>query len=231
MSEQDARSAARRDAVYASIRRSLGVRGNENVRKVIVDGRLINRPKGSVPKRGQLVHFKRTDLFIEMAKAVQATFKRVERAEQVLPAVGEYLRLNNLPARLVHGADPYIKALGWDENKQIEAREGRAQGDDAVSLTKAFAAVAESGTLVMLSGVNNPVTLSFLPDTAIVIVEARDIAGDYESVWARVRETLGDTKMPRTVNWVTGPSRSADIEQTMLLGAHGPRRLHIIVVG
>ncbi|MEI9915983.1 MAG: LUD domain-containing protein [Methylovirgula sp.] len=37
--------------------------------------------------------------------------------------------------------------------------------------------------------------------------------------------------MPRTVNFITGPSRSADIEQTLLLGAHGPRALHIIIVG
>jgi L-lactate dehydrogenase complex protein LldG len=36
--------------------------------------------------------------------------------------------------------------------------------------------------------------------------------------------------MPRNVNWITGPSRTADIEQTLLLGAHGPQRLHIVIV-
>ena len=48
-----------------------------------------------------------------------------------------------------------------------------------------------------------------------------------------IRETVhyGKGQMPRTVNWITGPSRSADIEQTLLLGAHGPQRLHVIVVG
>jgi L-lactate dehydrogenase complex protein LldG len=40
----------------------------------------------------------------------------------------------------------------------------------------------------------------------------------------------GATLMPRTVNWITGPSRTADIEQTLLLGAHGPQRLHILIV-
>ena len=67
---------------------------------------------------------------------------------------------------------------------------------------------------------------------AVVIASdlAKDIAGDYESVLARVRNTYGKGRMPRTVNFITGPSRSGDIEQTLLLGAHGPRRLHIVVV-
>ena len=59
---------------------------------------------------------------------------------------------------------------------------------------------------------------------------AKDIAGDYESAWDKVRGAYGKGRMPRTVNFITGPSRSGDIEQTLLLGAHGPRRLHIVVV-
>jgi L-lactate dehydrogenase complex protein LldG len=65
----------------------------------------------------------------------------------------------------------------------------------------------------------------------MVIVDAADIVGDYETVWRRLRERLGPGSMPRTVNLITGPSRSADIEQTIILGAHGPRALHILVVG
>ena len=64
-----------------------------------------------------------------------------------------------------------------------------------------------------------------------MVLFADDIAGDYETVWRRIRETYGEGKLPRTVNLVTGPSRSADIEQTLILGAHGPRALHILVVG
>ena len=45
-----------------------------------------------------------------------------------------------------------------------------------------------------------------------------------------LRARYGKDKMPRTLNLITGPSRSADIEQTLILGAHGPRKLHIIVV-
>ena len=74
-------------------------------------------------------------------------------------------------------------------------------------------------------------TLNFLPDTHIVMVDADDVAGDYETVWKRIRDLYGPGKLPRTVNMVTGPSRSADIEQTLILGAHGPRALHILIVG
>ena len=89
---------------------------------------------------------------------------------------------------------------------------------------------AESGTLMMVSGPDNPTTLNFLPDTHIVVVDADDIAGDYETLWTRLRSAFGEGVMPRTVNLITGPSRSADIEQTLILGAHGPRRLHVVVV-
>jgi L-lactate dehydrogenase complex protein LldG len=65
----------------------------------------------------------------------------------------------------------------------------------------------------------------------VVVLKAADIAGDYETIWERIRADFGPGAMPRTVNMITGPSRSGDIEQKILLGAHGPRRLHIIVVG
>jgi len=90
---------------------------------------------------------------------------------------------------------------------------------------------AETGTLVMASGPDNPTTLNFLPDTHIVVVDAKDIAGDYETVWARVREKFGIEALPRAINLITGPSRSADIAQILILGAHGPRRLHVLIVG
>ncbi len=93
-----------------------------------------------------------------------------------------------------------------------------------------FGGIAESGTLALLSGQDNPTTLNFLPDNHIVVLSEHDIAGAYETVFGTIRDLYGKGQMPRTVNLVTGPSRSADIEQTLILGAHGPRRLHIVVV-
>ena len=83
---------------------------------------------------------------------------------------------------------------------------------------------------MLLSGPDNPTTLNFLPDNHIVVLAAADIVGDYETAWDRLRAAFGKGRMPRLVNMITGPSRSGDIEQKLLLGAHGPRRLHVVIV-
>jgi L-lactate dehydrogenase complex protein LldG len=84
--------------------------------------------------------------------------------------------------------------------------------------------------LALVSGAENPTTLNFLPDNHVVVVFAEDVVGDMESAFARMRARFGAGQAPRTLNFITGPSRSADIEQTLLFGAHGPRKLHIVVV-
>ena len=223
--------ARRRDEVLGRVRRALGVRGDEAARRAIVKGRIENHPRGTIPKRARLAHFKQVELFIEMAQAADASVARVKSKGEVLAAVTAFLRGKNLPGNLVHGADAYIESLNWRRHTGIEARRGAPDPTDQVSLAKAFAGVAETGTLVMLSGTENPVTLNFLPFTEIVLIEAKHIAGDYESVWEKLRTELGVGNMPRALVWVTGPSRTADIGQALLLGAHGPGHLHIIVVG
>jgi L-lactate dehydrogenase complex protein LldG len=98
-------------------------------------------------------------------------------------------------------------------------------------VSHAFGGIAETGTLVMTSGKDNPSTINFLPEHHIVVINAKDVDGDMETVLAKVRKKFGKGVMPRTLNFITGPSRSGDIEQKIILGAHGPRALHIIVVG
>jgi len=134
-----------------------------------------------------------------------------------------------LPARVIMGEDARLRDLPWEE-AGVAVSYGRSFGDDLNSVSFAEAGIAETGTLAFVSGAHNPTTLNFLPDNHIVILRAIDIEADYEAVWARLRDRFGAGLMPRTVNLVTGPSRSADIEQKLLLGAHGPRRLHVIIV-
>jgi L-lactate dehydrogenase complex protein LldG len=121
--------------------------------------------------------------------------------------------------------------LRWGSAPALEVLRGPSDGHDLAAVSHAFTAVAETGTVVLTSGPDNPTTLNFLPDTHIVVVAAQDIAGDYETVWQRVREKFGVDALPRAINMITGPSRSADIGQILILGAHGPRRLHVLVVG
>ena len=218
-----------RDDIFAKLRRSLHVSGEEAPRRAAVAARIAASSPGVIPARGQLDAAGRLALFQTMAEAVQATVAVVERPDDVPAEAARFLRDANLPATLRRGDDRRLAAMPW-ETTALDIATGRSDGGDLNAISHAFGGVAESGTLAMISGADNPTTLNFLPDNHIVVVDARDIAGDYESVFARVRERFGKGVMPRTLNFITGPSRSADIAQTMLLGAHGPRTLHIVVV-
>jgi L-lactate dehydrogenase complex protein LldG len=165
-----------------------------------------------------------------MAVKVFATVARVGRPDEVPAAVADYLRSHNLPEAIRAGEDLRLIGLPWKKTS-LEVTRGPADGSTSAGVSHAMAGVAETGTVVLASGGDNPTTLAFLPPTHVVVVRAADIVGDYESAWSILRAACGKGHMPRSVNWITGPSRSADIEQTLLLGAHGPQRLHIVVVG
>jgi L-lactate dehydrogenase complex protein LldG len=220
-----------RDIILASVRRSLGVTGAEAPRRLEVATRLAGHPAGVVPKRGQLPPAERASLFVYMVEAAAGTAEWTPDPAGIPAAVAAFLRSLNLPLAIRHGDDPLLAAVPWASAGTLEVRRGPSDGRDLAAVSHAFAGVAETGTLVLTSGADNPTTLNFLPDAHIVVVNASDVAADFETVMARLRERFGAEAMPRAVNLITGPSRSADIEQTLILGAHGPRNLHVILVG
>lgn len=218
-----------RDEILSSLRHSLRATGAEGPRRAAVEARLSGAPRGVVPARGRLDPKERIGLFRKMAESAFASVAILQSADDVPGEVARWLRDNNLPATLRMGEDARLAALPWGETT-LELAQGASDGRDLNAVSHAFAGVAESGTLIMTSGPENPSTLNFLPDNHIVVLSSADLQGDYESAFDRLREKYGKGAMPRTVNMITGPSRSADIAQTMLLGAHGPRKLHIVVV-
>jgi L-lactate dehydrogenase complex protein LldG len=220
-----------RSTLFASIRASLGVTGTEPARRAAVAARIEQHPRGVIPQRGQLAPAERTKLFAQMVEAANGTAALLPDAADVPAAVAEFLRAHNLPMQIRRGDDARLAALPWHTQRTLDVSTGASDGHQLVAVSHAFGGVAETGTLVMASGPDNPTTLNFLPDTHIVVVDANDIGGDYETVWQRIRETFGIDKLPRAINLITGPSRSADIGQILILGAHGPRRLHVLIVG
>jgi L-lactate dehydrogenase complex protein LldG len=194
-----------------------------------VAARLASHPVGVVPARGQRAGGALVDLFATMVEAAAGTAARIE-VSGVPAAVAAYLRGHNLPLAVRHGDDPRLATLPWQETA-LQVRRGASDGSDIAAIAYAFGAIAEIGTLVLISGPDNPTTLNFLPEVHIIAVNAADIAPDLETVMARLRARFGAGALPRTVNMITGPSRSADIEQTLVLGAHGPRKLHVLVIG
>jgi L-lactate dehydrogenase complex protein LldG len=219
-----------RAAVFASIRRSLGVTGEEATRRFDVEMRLKQAPPGIVPKRGQGDASARLATFKAEAERAQASVAEISGWTDAPAEIARFLRESNCPATLRMGDDPRLNQMPWGETS-LEILYGPSDGGDVNAVSAAFAGIAESGTLALVSGPDNPTTLNFLPDNHIVVLPREAIEADYESVFAKLRGIYGKGGAPRTLNFITGPSRSADIEQTLLLGAHGPRRLHIVVVG
>ena len=218
-----------RDAILGAVRRSLGVGGEEAPRLAAVRDRLAHAPAGIVPARGQGEAAARLATFVAEAERVQASVVELASADEVPKEIARYLREANLPATLRMGEDQRLAAMPWAQTS-LEIARGPSDGHDLNAVSVAFAGVAETGTLALASGPDNPTTLNFLPDNHCVVLFAANVFGDFESVFAKLREGYGKGHMPRTLNFISGPSRSADIEQTLLLGAHGPRRLHIVVV-
>jgi L-lactate dehydrogenase complex protein LldG len=218
-----------RSQILDGIRRSLHRGELAGDARATVDQRLAAPPRGPSVARAQLPQPEKVALFCQWAEANNATVARVS-APDVPAEVTGYLARNNLPASAAMAPSPQLDGYDWASQKMLSLRRGRAEASDHVSITGAFAGIAETGTLVMASGPDHPVTLNLLPDTHIVVLREADIVGGYEDVWIRLRQHYGKDGMPRTVNTITGPSRTADIEQTIELGAHGPRRLHILIV-
>jgi L-lactate dehydrogenase complex protein LldG len=218
-----------RDAVIFKIRKALGTYDSAQRRATVAE-RLAAPPAPLVPERAKAGKEQLRGLLRQFLEGQSATFVEVGGAAEVPAAIARFLRSANLPLRVRVGDDPYLDGLTWKSEPALERRRGRADGEDEVGLSRATAAVAETGTLVLASGADNPVTLGFLPETHIVVVEDKDLVGGYEGAWAKIRARFGKGAMPRTVNLISGPSRTADIGGQLVMGAHGPRRLCVILV-
>ena len=122
---------------------------------------------------------------------------------------------------------PEFSDLDWEgAGLAIEARP--TTGDDRLGITGAFCAIAETGTLVILSGADTPTATTLLPDTHIAVLRTERVVAGMEEAFALIRREL--ERLPRAMNMISGPSRTGDIEQTIVLGAHGPYRVHILVL-
>ncbi|MEO3427825.1 lactate utilization protein [Pelagibius sp. CAU 1746] len=216
--------------ILAAVRRSLRRERPDEATRAELEQRLAAPRPNLVPQRAQVSHAEQLDLLEKMLNEVSATVVRLDDEAEVPRAVADYLKNENLPSQVRMAPRDDLRKLPWDGQPLLEIAEGIATAEDATSVTGAFAGIAETGTLMMASGPEAPITLNFLPENHIVVLRASQVTGTYEEAWVRLRERAGPGEMPRAVNMITGPSRSGDIEQTILLGAHGPRRLHVLLV-
>ena len=219
-----------RAIVMARIRTALSVATLDRARRASVARRLERHPRGTIPAQAVQSPAGCIARLGEMLTKQGAEVARVATPEDAVHAIASYLSSNNLPPRLRMGTDLRLAALPWREAWDISRVFGRAELADKACLSRALVA-AETGTLFLASGAENPTTLNFLPEIHMVLLRTSDIVGSYEEAWDRLRGVYGERSLPpRTVNLISGPSRTADIEQTIVRGAHGPRRLFVLIL-
>ena len=218
-----------REAVLARVRNALQ-RSGRSPRSAAERGAYVTRhahgPRPAVP--GDLV-----GRFLARATDMASTIERLAAAEEIPAAVARYLDALELPPAIA--AQKSHRGVCWPEFAWLDWRGAGLDievrptvGDDRLGITGCLCAIAETGTLVVTSSKDTPTATTLLPDTHIAVLRAGDIVAGMEEAFERVRAAHGG--MPRAINMISGPSRTGDIEQTIVLGAHGPYRVHILLV-
>ncbi len=214
-----------RERILGDIRRGLGRPALSESRQAVLDQRIHGGEQE--PLRPVLANKPLPDQFAEGLEKVAGECVRIARRSDAPAALKRWLEAQGVAA--VARLAPAVADIDWASDG-LRVSEGASAGDDLVGVSQALLAVAETGTVVLRSGAETPTTLNFLPDYHVVLVDAEHLVGHLEDAWVQLRTRLG-AQWPRVVNLITGPSRTADVEQTMQLGAHGPRRLLVLLVG
>jgi L-lactate dehydrogenase complex protein LldG len=211
-----------RERMLARIRERQGKPAAPDAQELAsVRGYLAQHPRSPAP-RDEWEPLKR---FRERALSLASTVDEAASFADAPQRVAAYLRERALPMRAVCWRE--LVELDW-MGSGIEVESRGARGDDLVGITGACCAVAETGTLVVLSGPETPPSVSLLPETHIALVRCSSVLRNMEDAWAWIRSR--EETLPRAVSFISGPSRTADIEQTVTLGAHGPYRVHIVLI-
>ena len=211
-----------REEILGRVRQGLN-KGEADRRRAAAEASLAAPVRGPQPAiAGDLVA-----RFAARAESLASTVGRVTAADDVPAAVAAWLAGHGLGTAGVVTAD--VGGLPW-QPAGVTIAVRPAQDADAVGITGCFCAIAETGTLMLLSGPDTPASVSLLPETHVAVVPAARIFATMEDAFALLRAEWPGI-LPRSINFVSGPSRTGDIEQTIVLGAHGPCRVHIVIVG
>lgn len=224
-----------RDSILGRVRKSLGVTAADPGRIATAEKRIAGHPATLIPERGCRQGAALFAQFKALLEGQQASVIEVADAAAVPGAVARYIEklgeAAGTPPAIRMGHDARLAAMPWSSADWLDVRTGAAEAGDRTGLSHALAGISETGTLVLAAGRDNPVTLAFMPENHVIVVERGAIVASYEAALERVRDGFGPNAMPRTLNFISGPSRTADIGGKIVIGAHGPRRLAVVVVG
>ena len=222
-------SGSARDNVLSRVRKALGKRERDVAGLAAAEAIIAAHAQGPRPALAG----DRVERFMRRARDMESTVERIADLDAIPLAVARYLDGLELPPALAAQRShagvcwPEFAVLDWaGAGLAIESRP--TTGNDRLGITGTFCAIAETGTMIILTGPDAPTATALLPDTHVAVVRAASIVDGMEDAFALIRRERG--AVPRAINMISGPSRTGDIEQTIVLGAHGPYRVHILVV-
>jgi L-lactate dehydrogenase complex protein LldG len=218
-----------RDALLENIRTANS--GNpDRLDREALNARMREHRINLMPARADTSEPERLALFIAKCEELFVSVDQLPSADDAPEAIADYLSRHNLPAEIRISSADEIADLPWDRAPLLQRATGAAVITDQVSVTPAAAGIAETGTLVLTSGPNTPATLNFVPDNHIILLKRSQIMRAMEDAFGLLRKRFGEGQLPRTVNLVSGPSKTGDVEQKLIMGAHGPRRVHVLLI-
>jgi L-lactate utilization protein LutC len=176
-------------------------------------------------KKDEIKYSSTPDKFISKLEKVGATVSVIDNKNELIKELNRYVAKNQIQSEITISKDTQFDDYDWQDVDVTTEYEARSI---SVSVTYAHLGIEETGTLVMLSSPSSPTGMNFLADHHLVVLSCADIVKTMEDVWTILRDEDGE--LPRTVNLITGPSRTADIEQEIQIGAHGPKNLHVVLI-
>ncbi|HYD14939.1 MAG TPA: LUD domain-containing protein [Hyphomicrobium sp.] len=219
-----------RDTIIARVKSALQSGGESaSKRSNAVKARLSHQPRHPLPAFAALEGEERVAQFIRSLETQGAEVIAVPEFAILPVAVEQCLERVAPRPRFVIGNDERLITLAWPTTPELW-RPDQMLGDGTAALTHAWGAVAETGTLVMSSSAASPASLAFLPELHIVALARGSIVGSFEEAFGRLGASSAG-RLPRAVNLVSSPSRTSDIGGRSVRGAHGPRRLAVIIYG
>lgn len=223
-----------REKLLKNLRQKLNVDVGDKTRLLSVQQRIAHQQRNTVPARSELDEANLLDLFETYITRAQASVVRLASVNEVPAALADFVRQHQQDAGLSAAKtglilNDEIAALDLDFAAQpmFELQQWQAKTSISVSVSSCYGAVAETGSLIITSSERNALSQNFLSDIHVVVLKADKLVPAYEDIWDKLRS---EGTLPRDVTYVSGPSCTGDIEMIMEYGAHGPRKLHVMIV-
>ncbi len=219
-----------RSEIFAKVKTALDARDGDG-RRIAAEARIAAPPSHPRPKRAAVSGTDARADFKRHLQNVSADFAAVAAPEDVPGTIAAFVRENYPNEPVTLGRDPWLAGLPWPRAPELKRLDWKPGSPPRIGLSRAVAAIAETGTLVLASGPENPASLNYLPEVHIVVVDALSLKASMEAGLSAARQSPGPAGMPRTLALVSGASRTADVGGKLVAGAHGPKKLLVILVG